>query len=146
MEIDISEYLSQSEMKLIAETEWRRMCGAKFLSDSERIFSNAAYASVQKMVDEQMGGKLEEIIRDKVIVILNKMSDFNVFKKADAWDRDESKGWTYLQQAVEDNKHLINDRVRRIISSVDEGYIRGKLEDLMYQVIEDRLIGKKQDD
>lgn len=142
MEIDISQYLSEEDKKRIAEEEYRSVIRSVVAVDKERILSNAAYTVVQKMIDEQFGEDMNTILVDKTIAIIQGMSDFNVFKRKDAWDKDESKGYKYLQDAVESNKGLIEDKVAEIIQSLDASDFHYKLEELMYQVVENRLLGK----
>jgi len=140
---DIDDYLSEDDKREIARTEFKRHCTVKFMQDAERIFSNAAYTAVAEMVNQQMDGQLSEIIRDKAIGVINGLSTHTVFGPANAWEKEASKGWTFLQQSIDDSQHLVKDRVEEVIANLDKGYILARLEELMYNVVEDRLIGKK---
>ena len=142
MEIDISAYLSEEDKQRIAEEEYRKVIRSIVYTDKERLFSNAAYRIVQKLVDERFGESLSKILEEKTVKIINDLSTYIVFKKKDAWDNDDSKGWKYLQESVDKHKDLIEDRVVQIIQEVDSDYVRNRLEDLMYEVVENRLLGK----
>ena len=142
MEIDISAYLSEEDKQRIAEEEYRKVIRSIVYTDKERLFSNAAYRTVQKLVDERFGESLSKILEEKTVKIINDLSTYTVFKKKDAWDNDDSKGWKYLQESVDKHKDLIEDRVVQIIQEVDSDYVRNRLEDLMYEVVENRLLGK----
>lgn len=142
-EVDINDYLSEDEKREIARDTFRKHCAAKFMQDAERIFSNAAYTAVAEMVDQQMNGQLSEIIRDKAIGVINKLSSVSVFSPPNAWDREASKGFTILQKELGDAEPLIKARVEAIIGNLDNAYITARLEELMYEVVHDRLLGKK---
>lgn len=142
MEIDINQYLSEDDKKRIAEEEYRSVIRSVVNVDKERLLSNAAYTVVQKLIDEQFGEDMNTILVEKTINIISDLSQYSVFKKKDAWDKDESKGYKYLQEAVENNKGLIEDKVTEVIASLDPSSFHYKLEELMYQVVENRLLGK----
>ena len=48
----------------------------------------------------------------------------------------------YLDNAVEDNKHLIEQKVQDIIAELDVKDFHYRLEELMYSVVENRLLGR----
>jgi len=142
MEIDISQYLSEEEKKSIAVEEYRNAIRQLVQVDKERILSNCAYTVVQKLVDDAFNEDLNTILVDKVKDIINNLSSYSVFKRKDAWDKDESKGHKYLESAVEDNKQLIESKVQEIIAELDVSSFHYKLEELMYNVVENRLLGR----
>lgn len=140
---EINDYLTETDKYELARDAFKTLCINKFKTDAERIFSNAAYTAVAEMVDQQMDGNLSEIIRDKAIGVINKLSSVSVFSPPNAWDRESSKGFDILQKHLDDSAPLIKARVEAIIGNLESGYITDRLNDLMYQVVEDRLIGKK---
>lgn len=142
MEIDINQYLSEEDKKRITEEEYRSAIRSAVVVDKERLLSNAAYTVVQKLIDEQFGEDMNKLLVEKTINIISDLSAYSVFKKKDAWDKDESKGYKYLQEAVENNKELIEDKVIEIIGSLEPYDFHYKLEQLMCQVVENRLLGK----
>lgn len=142
MEININDYLTEDDKKRIAEEEYRSVMRSLVNVDKERILSNCAYNVVQKLVDEQFNEDLNKILTDKVVNIISELSAYSVFKAKNAWDKDESKGYKFLQDAVDNNKPLIEDKVVEIISQLDASQFHYKLEELMYQVVENRLLGK----
>ena len=142
MEINIDDYISEEEKKRIAEEEYRSVIRNYVNVDKERILTNCAYRVVQKLVDEAFNEDLNQILVGKVEKIINDLSAYSVFKRKDAWDKDESKGYKYLEQAVDKHKDLVEDRVVEIINNLDPSDFHYKLEQLMYQVVENRLLGK----
>ena len=141
MEIDVKEYLSEEDMKRIAEDAWREQCHAKFITDKERILSNTAYQIVYRLVDEHFNENLEQILRDKVIKIINEMSAFNVFKQKDVWGKEESVATKLMNQVVVENKDLLTSVVQKqmINARIDEDY----LTDAIKEVIINKLTSKE---
>lgn len=97
---------------------------------------------IQKLVDEAFNEDLNTILVNKVKDIIDDLSSYSVFKRKDAWEKDESKGQKYLDNAVEDNKQLIEQKVQDIITEMDVTNFHYRLEELMYAVVENRLLGK----
>ena len=149
MEIDVKDYLSESDIKEIVQQELRFKVRQQFdLNNIERIFTNSAYHIVWEEVNKSIDYDMTEFIKNKVIEVINGLSDFNVFRdKSDyIYGRDKnSVAQEYLNQYVEENKNIINDRVKAIMQGLDEDAIRDQLYDLIYQIVEDRIIGKKED-
>lgn len=59
--INVLDYLTDEQMQEIAANEFRRLCVETYRTDHERIFSNAAYKTVAKIVDETFDGKMHEL-------------------------------------------------------------------------------------
>ncbi len=114
-EIDFSKYLSEDERKVIAEQVFRDVCFQTFQKDAERIFSNAAYHAVYKLVDEQHNGKAGEIIAEKAIKLIDELSVFTVFKRKDFWEKDDSAGYKALNEAIVHNKEKLTNKIATII-------------------------------
>lgn len=142
MNINIDEYLSFEEKQQIAREAFRGVAFTKCQKDFERILSNASYELVAEEVNKVFDGDMVSVVKEKAVAIINNMSNYNVFKAPDAWDKEASVGWKHLQAVVADAKPLINTRVEEIIAGLDEGYIRSMLEDLLVGVIVDKLQAK----
>lgn len=147
MEIQVEKYLSEDEIKEIVKEEVRDKIQSIIRKENnlDRILTNTYYKTVWMVVEETLGEdkKLKDLIRDNVEKIINELSSYSVFRRKDHYDN-ESLGQTLLNQAVTDSKDLINNRVVKIIADLDEYDLKSRLEDLMYQVVEDRLIGKSE--
>lgn len=137
--INIDEYLTEDEKRQIARNEFIATCARRSAADFERILSNAAYELVQKEVDAAFGGDMAGVVRTKAIEVINKLSDFTVFRRPDAFDREPSKGWTYLQEAIEAAKPAMAARVLAIIAEMDGDDLRGRLDGLIGDVIVSKL-------
>ena len=142
IEVNLDDYLSEGEKKSIAKQAFYDKCANKYMNDHERLFSNAAYGVVAELVNKEMDNDVSTIIRDKAISIIKDMTSYSIFKAPDAWDRESSKGFTILQKALDESAHLIQARVEAIIGDLESAYITERLNELMYEVVRDRLIGK----
>ncbi|MGZ8132578.1 hypothetical protein ACXU40_09320 [Bordetella bronchiseptica] len=136
--INIDDYLSDEEKRQIARDEFRAACGRVSASNFERILSNAAYELVRKEVDAAFDGSMVETVRANAIKIINDLSPYTVFAKPNAWDREASKGWTYLQEAIEAARPAVAERVLAIIDTMSAVDLRERIEDLVC----DAIIGK----
>jgi hypothetical protein len=113
MELNIADYLPDSELKDIIIEEIR----SQISKDAERILNNAAYHVVFKAVDEALDHQTQEIIQNKVVEIINKLSEFSVFRKADAWSKEDSVAYKELQLAMLANTDLIHQKVKAVIEN-----------------------------
>jgi len=109
--MDFSKYLTEDEMRDIAEQEFRDMVRNKSSKDLERIISNSAYQVVWKAVDESLDNEAINILKQKVVDIVGDMSEFTVFSKPNAWDRKENMAYEILVQTVRDNHSLLEQKV-----------------------------------
>jgi len=137
--IDIDNYLTEVEKRQIAREEFRSACARRTQEDFERILSNAAYSLVQKEVDAAFDGNMVDTVRDKAIKVINELNNFNVFRAPNSWDTEPSKGWTYLQEAIESAKPAISQRVLAIVAALESGELRERINDLIGDVIVNKL-------
>ena len=132
MEIRIDEYLSKDE---IVETIRYRLDDV-IRKDAERILSNTAYAVVFEAVDKALDNKAKDIIKEKVLDCINNLSEFDVFRRANAWDKESSVGQEIVDNALFDNTSEIYGRVKSAIDSINiEGKIEEKIEDSLEDIL-----------
>lgn len=120
--IAFEDYISEDRKQEIAETAFREICEEKFRSDAERIFSNAAYAAVWRVVDEVFDGKAAEAVAEKIPDVISGLTEFSVFRSG-TFGRDKSAGQQALDAAVTANKEAINEAVRIAAQNIDRDYI-----------------------
>jgi len=138
MEIDFGCYLSEDERKQIVADTFRQMCADTFKKDSERIFSNAAYQVVFKIVDDQFEGNVSNIIADKAVLLINDLSPYSVFRSNDYWNK-QSPAHEALNEAIKENKQAVIDRVAQIITEFDDYQLRETILDTANEFIYDQL-------
>jgi len=145
MDIKFEDYLSLEEQKEIVVDVFREKCLQKFTLDSERIFSNAAYSIVTKLVDEQMNGKMAELITANTIKVINELSEYTVFKRPDAWDKGASEAYKLLQKIVIESEPLIKEKMQTIVDNLDETLIRQHTFECVNDLLDRKLFGVKND-
>lgn len=142
--VNIDDYLSEDEKRSIARDAFRAACATKSKEDFDRILSNAGYALVKKEVDAAFDGHMVEIVKAKSIEVIGKLSDFTVFRKPDAWDREASKGFIHLQAAMSEAGPAIRARVNQIIENMAPEKIEDMIRHELAGAIIDRLTAKPQ--
>lgn len=116
MEINVLNYLSESEIKSICEDEIRNHVRNSFSEkDLERIISNSAYYKVFGIVDNLLPNGYEEKVVEQVEKIIDSMTDYSLFRFSYGDRRPESKGALILEKAVEDRKQDIINKINEII-------------------------------
>lgn len=119
--IDITNHLSQEEIKEVCKEQLRYEI-SKFFSGSEentqRLLSNLSYKIVYNEIDKQIPNS-RQIVIDKTKQILNDIQSYSVFRDG-AYGGNKSLAYQYLEQAVKDNKELLNQKVKETI--VDKDY------------------------
>ncbi|MEJ2897725.1 hypothetical protein RVU96_17605 [Bordetella avium] len=136
--INIDDYLTAEEKRQIAREEFRSACARRSAEEFERILSNAAYDLVHKEVDAAFSGDMVETVRTQAMKVINSMSSHTVFSPPNAWDRAPSKGYLYLQEAIEAARPAVAERVLAIIDTMSAIDLRERIEDLVC----DAIIGK----
>lgn len=116
MEIDIKEYLSEGEIKKVCEDALY----SKIREDMRNlnvndIIANISYAEVAAMVDAHIGENdyCKKAITQKVLQIIDNLSAFTVFRKADTWERQNSIAYDILQEESRAARPLIKQRIER---------------------------------
>ena len=132
MQIRVEDYLSKEE---ITEAIRYRLDDA-IRRDSERILSNTAYGVVFEAVNKALDGKMQETIKAKVVEIINKLSNFEVFRGTDAWGNPETVGTKILNKAIEENSQAIKEKVKETVDGYDiSSQIELRLEDSLEDIL-----------
>lgn len=118
MEIKLEDYLSEKEIRDTLQQALRDKCKTYLDSNFERMISNAAYHVVWSSVDEVIDGTFKQQLEDNVKKQMSNFSEFNLFRKPDAWDREPNNAYKLLMESVHNNKHLIDERVREVIKGL----------------------------
>jgi len=126
--IDINDYLSESEKKQYAieafkETIKRGMFddkdGIQLDREIQRVIGNISHSIVMDEVQKYIPN-CEELIKQKVLKIITEDSfSYQVFKKKDAWENQESLAITYMNETIRANKELFQKRIKETIENYD---------------------------
>lgn len=149
MNINLEDYLSEDQIRSIIEEEVREDVRHQIMSMSDGhlsdIMVNATYEAVDRMVAERFHENLTEKLAIRVAALIDTMSFFTIFRQKDAYGP-ASLCQQYLDEAVEANKDLITQKVVEKINDFHYDEIIESIEDTVYEVIHDKLFGKKEDD
>lgn len=137
MEINISDYLSQSQMEEIVADELRRIVRQKLSSDSEvqRIIGNAAYYKAYDILDNSLPEGWVETVTGKVKEVVNDAKYYNIFRYNWSTNMPESQASRIVEQTVVENKDKIITQVNEILDEkvrADAGSFVERLIDSFY--------------
>ena len=128
VKINIDDYLSEEEKKEIAVDVFRTQVKNELFnstdgtvqSDAEvqRVIGNITAAIVFKEVQKYIPDAKEKI-KKKTEQALNKDISYYVFRKKDAWEKEESLAITYINESVKDNRDHLKARVKKTLESFD---------------------------
>lgn len=126
--IDINDYLSESEKKEYAIEAFKETIKKGMFDDKEgiqldreiqRVIGNISHSIVMNEVQKYIPN-CEELIKQKVLKILTEDSlSYQVFKKKDAWENQESLAITYMNETIRTNKELFQKRIKETIENYD---------------------------
>lgn len=141
MSEQLENYLSEEQKQRIAEQMFRERLSAAMpdAKNVERILTNNAYTIMQGIVDPLMDDDMKSIIKSNVKGVVNGLSNYNVFKAPDAWDREASRGWELLQEALSNSKDRIEARVHELIDEYVSREFVGELRECVMEIVEKRL-------
>jgi len=129
IEIDINEYLTENEKKELVIEAFKEQVKSELFkshngtiqSDSEvqRIIGNITGQIVMNEVQKYIPD-CEEMIKAKTIEALSKDNyTYYVFKKKDAWDKEESLAVTYMNETIINCKETFQKRIKETIENYD---------------------------
>lgn len=121
---NVSDYLDESEMVQIARDAFRASCAKSSQENFERIISNSAYYLVGDLVDQHFDGGLVKTLKENTVRVVKKLSSSTVFSPPNAWDRAASKGFEHMQDALDELKPEIHERVKEVIASYSSEDLR----------------------
>ena len=128
IEIDIDDFLSESEKKEYAIEAFKEVLkkgmfngkeGVQLDSEIQRVIGNISHSIVMKSIQDYIPN-CENLIKEKTLNIIND-GDFHyqVFKKKDAWDKEESLAITYMREVIVQNKKEFQEKIRETIKNYD---------------------------
>ena len=150
MDIKIEDYLSKEEIKEICKDALYQKIREDMRNlNVNDIVANISYAEVADMVDTYVGEDdfCKREIPHKVRDVIAGLSSFEVFRKADAWERKSSIAYDITQEECRASRPLIKARVEQIINEYN--FPQLDRDEIMYtiaDVLTDRLLPKKEED
>ena len=129
IEINIDSYLSEDEKKELAiqvfkdqvKKELFKSNDGTIQSDSEvqRVIGNISHEIVMQEVQKYIPD-CEQMIKDKTLEIINKADfSYQVFRKKDAWDKEESLAISYMREVNTQSKNEFQEKIRETMRNYD---------------------------
>ena len=150
MDIKIEDYLSEEEIKEICKDALYQKIREDMRNlNVNDIIANVSYAEVAAMVDTYVGEDdfCKKEIPKKVHRVIDELSTYTVFRKADAWERKNSIAYDIMEEECRASRPLIKARVEQIINEYK--FPQLERDEIMYtiaDVLTDRLLSKKKED
>jgi hypothetical protein len=67
---------------------------------------------------------------------------YNLWRRKDVWQKDESPAIVILDKAIKDNEDLIRNKVMQSIDSFDFGDVKETMYDTLQTVVYEKIFGK----
>ena len=150
MDIKIEDYIDEQEIKEICKDALYQ----KIREDMRKlnvndIIANISYAEVAAMVDTYVGEDnfCKKEIQQKVHRVIDELSTYTVFRKADAWERGNSIAYDIMQEECRASRPRIKAKIEQIIDEYN--FPQLERSEIMYtiaDVLTDRLLPEKDGD
>ena len=150
MDIKIEDYLDEQEIKEICKDAlYQKIREDMRELNVNDIIANISYAEVAAMVDTYVGEDnfCKKEIPQKVHRVIDELSTYTVFRKADAWERKNSIAYDIMQEECRASRPRIKARVEQIIDEYN--FPQLERSEIMYtiaDVLTDRLLPEKDGD
>ena len=150
MDIKIEDYLDEQEIKEICKDAlYQKIREDMRELNVNDIIANISYAEVAAMVDTYVGEDnfCKKEIPQKVHRVIDELSTFTVFRKADAWERKNSIAYDIMQEECRASRPRIKARIEQIIDEYN--FPQLERSEIMYtiaDVLTDRLLPEKDGD
>ena len=148
MDIDIKDYLTPEEIKDVCKDALYQKIREDMRGlNINDIIANISNADVEAMVDAYVGEDdfCKTEIPKKVRNVIENISTFTVFRKADVWERKSSIANDILEEECRAARPLIKKRVEQIINEYN--FPQLERDEIMYtiaDVLTDLLLPEKE--
>lgn len=146
VKVNIEDYLSEEEMKEECKYVIRKIIYETYSKESSqnRLISNLSYEFLFKEISECINEDAKTLITKQVIELIKQPDNIRylLFRKKDAWDKEDSIGYKILEQSVKDSENLIKEKVIEAIKNYNLGgaeEIRDAIMDCFADKIDEKL-------
>lgn len=150
MDIKIEDYLDEQEIKEICKDALYQKIREDMRNlNVNDIIANISNAEVEAMVDAYVSEDdfCKREIPKKVRELIEKLSSYTIFRKADVWERKNSIAYDIMEEECRASRPLIKARVEQIINEYN--FPQLERDEIMYtiaDVLTDRLLPEKEGD
>lgn len=144
MEINIEDYINESEMKRIVENEFRDRIRRYFLENklSDLIYS-LCNKEICKVIEEEIPNFKKEI-KTAIPSKIKDINKFDIFKSKDDFiNSKDSIGQQILEETIEENKDMLEQKVKNIFSELSKGDIADEIAGIVIDKIDNMFRGDK---
>lgn len=148
MDIKIEDYLDREEIKEVCKDALYQKIREDMRGlNVNDIIANISHSEVAAMVDTYVGEDdfCKKTIPQKVRDVIEGLSSFTVFRKADVWERKNSVAYDILEEECRNARPLIRQRVEQIVNEYK--FPQLERDEIMYtiaDVLTDRLLPEKE--
>lgn len=141
----IENYLSTEEIKEECKQALQQIISQHFSRrrQIEKQISNLSHEFLFAEISKCIGEDSEKLIKETVTKLLKDPNTFKylLFRKKDAWEYEDSKGYIILQKTMEECKDLIKKKIVEEIEKYDfnNTEFRYKIQDTIHEIIEEKL-------
>lgn len=141
--IDIKDYVSEEEIKDIINDEIRRIVRYYLNNEAElsRIITNISYKELWKQIELEVPN-CEKILKEKTIERIRNISDYDIFRRKDAYIAEDSLATKLIDECVKENKNIINDKIKDIFNELSNSDLKYDIQGILEEYIE-KLFEKK---
>lgn len=120
IEIDISDYLQESEIKEIVIDEYKYALRNKLKDEKEitRIIGNTWHQEFHTMLDEIVPNYKQTIVENVAKLINEESSNYSVFRAKTNWN-DASIATKIVEETVKANKDILVEKVKEVMRTKD---------------------------
>lgn len=137
MEINIEDYINEDEMKRIVENELRDRIRKYFLGNKiSDLICSLCNKEICEIIEEEIPNFREEI-KQRISPAIESIGRYDIFKKRDNFIYSEdSVGQKILEEAVKENKNMIEQKVKNIFSELSKEDIAAEIEGIITDKID----------
>lgn len=145
MNINLERYLNDDEIKLIVKEEFRNNIQENLKRNGVTTWiANLGYQNVLEIINTEIP-EYESLVKEKTKEVIEGLTSYSVFRKKDLVDNEDSLGQKYLEQAVENNKEIINQKIINIFNELTEKDIAYEIENIISEKLENIFSKKKEE-
>lgn len=135
--IDIKDYVSEEEIKDIIGDEIRRSVRYHMNNEAElsRIITNISYKELWKQIELEVPN-CEKTLKEKTIERIRNISDYDIFRRKDAYGAEDSLATKLIDECVKENKNIINDKVKNIFNELSNSDLKYDIQGILEEYIE----------
>ena len=137
MNINIKDYVSEEEIKDIIGDEIRRSVRHHMNTEAElsRIITNISYKELWKQIELEVPN-CEKTLKEKTIERIRNISDYDIFRRKDAYGAEDSLAVKLIDECVKENKDIINDKVKNIFNELSNSDLKYDIQGILEEYIE----------